>query len=120
MKRKRLCAYGVAVCLCGALGLQAQQHSQSPNEGQSSHGAEIAPNISGSGTPGLLADWTTTTNLGNSVVFQKSGNVGVGTQSPAAKLDVNGTGKFHGLVTFAGGQTFPGTATLGPNEFTGN
>jgi hypothetical protein len=118
MKRKRLCVCAVAMCLCGALGLRAQQSSESRNDGQSSHAAEIAPNISGSGTPGFLADWTTTTNLGNSIVFQKSGNVGVGIQTPAAKLDVNGTGKFHGLVTFTSGQRFPGTATLGANTFT--
>src|SRR5579884_3553961 len=37
-----------------------------------------------------------------------SGNVGIGTAAPAAKLEVNGTAKFDGLITFAKGQTFPG------------
>jgi hypothetical protein len=36
-------------------------------------------------------------------------NVGIGTTAPAATLDVHGTGNFTGLVTFASGQTFPGT-----------
>jgi hypothetical protein len=42
---------------------------------------------------------------GNLIV---SGKVGVGTKTPAAILEVNGTAKFDGLVTFASGQTFPG------------
>jgi hypothetical protein len=37
-----------------------------------------------------------------------AGNTGVGTSTPAAKLEVNGTAKFDGLITFAPGQTFPG------------
>jgi hypothetical protein len=39
-------------------------------------------------------------------------NVGIGTTAPAAKLDVHGTGNFTGLITFAAGQTFPGTGTI--------
>ncbi len=38
-----------------------------------------------------------------------AGNVGIGTTSPAAALDVHGTGNFTGNVTFATTQTFPGT-----------
>ncbi|HZU24625.1 MAG TPA: tail fiber domain-containing protein, partial [Bryobacteraceae bacterium] len=37
-----------------------------------------------------------------------NGNVGIGTVAPAANLEVNGTAKFDGLITFAPGQTFPG------------
>src|SRR5208282_4337057 len=40
-----------------------------------------------------------------------AGNVGIGTTTPAAKLEVNGTAKFDGLITFHSGQTFPGTLT---------
>jgi hypothetical protein len=43
---------------------------------------------------------------GNLIV---SGKVGVGTAAPAAVLEVNGTAKFDGLVTFDSAQTFPGT-----------
>jgi hypothetical protein len=43
---------------------------------------------------------------GNLIV---SGKVGVGTTAPAAVLEVNGTAKFDGLITFEMGQTFPGT-----------
>jgi hypothetical protein len=37
--------------------------------------------------------------------------VGIGTTAPAAKLDVHGNANFTGPVTFASGQTFPGTIT---------
>jgi hypothetical protein len=48
---------------------------------------------------------TTDPGAGNLIV---SGKVGVGTTAPGAVLEVNGTAKFDGLVTFASGQTFPG------------
>ncbi|MGO9272465.1 MAG: hypothetical protein ACLQOO_19915, partial [Terriglobia bacterium] len=40
-----------------------------------------------------------------------AGNVGIGTTTPAAKLEVNGTTKFDQTVTFASGQAFPGALT---------
>ena len=39
-------------------------------------------------------------------------SVGIGTTAPAAKLDVHGNANFTGLITFAAGQTFPGTGTI--------
>ena len=41
-----------------------------------------------------------------------STNVGIGTTAPAFTLDVHGTGNFTGQVSFASGQTFPGTGTV--------
>ena len=38
--------------------------------------------------------------------------MGIGTTTPAAKLEVGGTANFDGAVTFAAGQTFPGTGTI--------
>jgi hypothetical protein len=52
---------------------------------------------------------TTDPGAGNLIV---SGNVGIGTTAPAAVLEVNGTAKFDGLITFDAGQTFPGTGTI--------
>ncbi len=52
----------------------------------------------------------------NAVVLGGTGpnavKVGIGTPTPASTLDVRGTGSFSGLVTFAAGQTFPGTGTI--------
>jgi len=38
--------------------------------------------------------------------------VGIGTTAPTAKLDVRGNANFTGPITFAAGQTFPGTGTI--------
>jgi hypothetical protein len=46
---------------------------------------------------------------GNLIV---SGNVGIGTSTPSANLEVKGAAKFDGLISFASGQTFPGTSTI--------
>ena len=105
--------------------------SQSPN---------LPPGtITGSGTADFVPIFTGITTIGNSKIFQAvSGNVGIGTTTPAAKLDVSGTGDLRdtltlfpklthpslsvhgtafevsgkGLVTFVSGQTFPGTGTV--------
>jgi hypothetical protein len=48
------------------------------------------------------------------------GNVGIGTTAPTAKLEVNGTAKFDGLVTFAPSQTFPGATVTGSETVQGS
>jgi hypothetical protein len=40
-----------------------------------------------------------------------NGNVGIGTSTPGANLEVNGTAMFDGLVTFATAQTFTGNGS---------
>jgi trimeric autotransporter adhesin len=50
--------------------------------------------------------------LGNSILYQSgTTQVGIGTTTPSATLEVNGTSKFDGLVSFSASQTFPGTLT---------
>jgi hypothetical protein len=48
----------------------------------------LAP--TGSGTAGKIPKWTSSTNLGNSVVTESYGKVGVNISSPAARLHVYG------------------------------
>ena len=54
----------------------------------------------------------------NAMVLGSGVMVGIGTTAPAFSLDVHGTGNFTGAVafgspiTFASGQTFPGTGTI--------
>ena len=52
----------------------------------------------------------TTTPAPERVRITDAGWVGIGTTTPAAMLEVNGPAQFDGLVSFAMGQTFPGTA----------
>ena len=51
-------------------------------------------------------------NESNALVLGNAARVGIGTGSPQYLLDVQGTGNFTGPVTFAAGQTFPGTGTI--------
>ncbi|MGC2474320.1 MAG: hypothetical protein WA485_08290 [Candidatus Sulfotelmatobacter sp.] len=44
--------------------------------------------VTGSGSPGYVAGWKTKTSLASSVIFQSGKQVGVGTKTPGAELDV--------------------------------
>jgi len=108
--------------------------------GRSSKAAQLPPGtITGKGTAGFIPVFTGATTIADSKIFQTVGlNVGVGTATPAAKLDVAGTDDVRdtltlfpksthptlsvhgtafavsstGKVTFVAGQTFPGTGTV--------
>jgi trimeric autotransporter adhesin len=96
------------------------------------------PAVTGKGTVDYIPMWDTSSDILNSVIFQKSLDIGIGTTAPAATLDVNGTGDIRdtltlfpkstdntlavngtafkisntGSVTFISGQTFPGAGTI--------
>jgi hypothetical protein len=101
--------------------------------------AQQLPAVTGSGTPNHITKWITSTKLGNSGIFETAaGNVGIGSTTPSAKLDLHGTEDVRdtltlfpksthptlsvkgtafavsstGKVTFVAGQTFPGTGTV--------
>jgi trimeric autotransporter adhesin len=96
------------------------------------------PAVTGKGTIGYVPMWDKTSDIINSVLFQKTTNIGVGTATPASKLDVSGNASIRdtltlfpkstdptlavsgtsfqigstGKVNFVSGQTFPGTGTI--------
>jgi hypothetical protein len=51
------------------------------------------------GSPGYLPVWTGSTNLGNSIIAEFGTNSGIGTNTPATMLDVNGANKLRGAVS---------------------
>jgi hypothetical protein len=88
-------------------------------------GTAAAPSLSFAGDPGtgIYSSGTGTVNIAtggtNSVTVAPNGNVGIGTATPAAKLEVDGNAQvdgtltMDGLITFAAGQTFPGSGGSG-------
>lgn len=93
------------------------------------------PAVTGKGTLDFIPMWDSASDIINSVIFQKTSEIGISTTTPAAPLDVNGKTDIRdtltlfpkstdstlsvsgtsfkvsstGLVTFISGQTFPGT-----------
>jgi hypothetical protein len=78
----------------------------------------------GQGTPGFIPLWINPVLLGSSTIYQTGGNVGIGTTTPHAKLDVNGgintSGSFTGSGAGLTGIQFSQlSGTLGSAQFTG-
>ncbi len=47
--------------------------------------------VNGTGTPGFIPKWTTSDTLGSSLLFDNGTNIGIGTSSPGAKLEIAGS-----------------------------
>ena len=103
-----------------------------------SSGAPAHPPVTGKGVVNFIPMWDKTSDIVDSLIFQKSSQIGINTKAPAATLDLNGKGDIRdtltlfpkgtdstlaisgtlftidntGNVTFISGQTFPGTGTI--------
>lgn len=65
--------------------------------------ASATSGITGAGTAGYLAKWSGTSAITNSILFDNGTNVGIGTASPASKLDIQETGvNSYGIISLRG------------------
>ena len=72
------------------------------------------PPLGGSGTTNYIPIWTNSTTLGNSMIYQTGGNVGIGNTHPAGTLDVSGGAFIRGTLQLPAIGT--ATATKGFNS----
>ena len=66
------------------------------------------------GVSGYLAEFSGASTIADSPVFVNGANVGIGTTTPTATLDVNGTALISGALTANGGATVNGSLELAP------
>ncbi len=93
----------------GSMLTSAGAGSNAPPDG-------TTPNVSGTGTTGKLVKWTdgATGALGDSVVTESGGNIGIGVAAPTSKLHVSGTANITGSLTLGANAT-TATGTLSGN-----
>jgi hypothetical protein len=130
-----------AFVLAADAGSNKNGSAPTASKGTASGGKSSAPanaDVTGAGTVGFIPIWNTTSDIVDSAIFQKSSNIGIGTVTPAAALDVGGKTDLRdmltlfpkgadnnlevsgttfkigstGLITFVAGQTFPGAGTI--------
>jgi hypothetical protein len=78
--------------------------------------ASSVASITGTGTSGYVPKWTGSSVLANSLIYDNGTNVGIGTNTPVYYFDVNGAGRFSGVLTITNSTNFllnlvPTTAT---------
>ena len=83
----------VAFTFMLAISIASAQNTSSSSNGtqKQTSSLPLGPIIGGDGTPNYIPLWRASTYLQNSVLYQSGGNVGLGTTTPQATLDVNGS-----------------------------
>jgi len=91
--------------------------TDSPSSASSSN-PTAPPAVGGSGTTDFLPIWTSSSNLGNSVLFQSgtgsTAKVGINTTTPASTLDIKGSSTVRGTLQLP--SISAATATAGSNS----
>ncbi|UCE37667.1 MAG: hypothetical protein JSW00_19845, partial [Thermoplasmata archaeon] len=76
-------------------------------DGGTEYDLTVTGGIGGSGTANYIPKFTAGNTLGNSVIYETGGNIGIGTISPEVKLDVDVGSEFFGVG---------GAATIGSSN----
>lgn len=79
-------------------GLSTEGGTQSSTSGTATQAGGAVSPPAGSGLPGYIPRWITSTLLGDSTIFESSGKVGIGNTTPGATLDVSGNAVVRGNV----------------------
>src|SRR3984957_18950559 len=99
----------------GSRTILATPETSAPSSAGAGAGAALAaiPQAAptGGGTTDFIPLWTSASALGNSLLFQTGGNVGINTKTPAETLDVNGNSIFRGSFQLPTGH--PAIASSG-------
>jgi hypothetical protein len=65
----------------------------------------ITNNITGTGTTNYISKFTSSSAIGNSLIYDNGTNVGIGTISPSTLLHVNGTARISSTLRLEGNMT---------------
>lgn len=79
---------------------------------------QSAPTVTGSGTVNYIPVWKAKTAVKDSVIYESGADIGIGTTTPAATLEVNGNAQVDGNLTLSGTILAPGNG--GPFFFAPN
>jgi hypothetical protein len=79
----------------------AQGNPAAASEAANIDGSAVSASITGGGTTNDILLWTSSSNLGNSIVYQSTACLGIGTTSPLATLDIR---KATGMRAIASGN----------------
>jgi hypothetical protein len=93
---------GVAAPIAAAMPAQATKQESIAERATVTPQEKIpAGLVQGLGTPGTIPKWVAPRKLGDSVLVESGGSVGIGTASPSARLEVVGTARVNGRLTLA-------------------
>ena len=111
-KRLNLCANAwLSLLLVSFTGAQAQTSNVSITPSSNSP-------VRGSGTAGKIPKWTSSDTIGDSIVVESNGNIGIGTMTPGSKLTVAGRVEAFttGFIPAVLGQSPAGAGVRGNSD----